>query len=498
MKMRAEKRALDKIYKRRDRYEIPDWQRQEVWSQEKKRKLIDTILRGWKLPKFYFLKTQSDPAEFDVVDGQQRLTAIWEFMDGDLQLSAEAGETFGGRSYAELPDALGDAFDDYEIEYDEITEGRDEDVKEFFQRLQEGLPLTGSERLNSVHSGLRDYCAAAAEHKFFEETTAIANKRYGYFDVMAKVATLEVEGLEAGLRFDDVKPVFERNAKFSSESAVAHRINQALDYLHRLMPRPCSLMRNRTIVQSILTLVCHLEVDAISKDQEKKLAEFIVHFFTELRRQVELGRDATNEDFLAFQRTVNANVRSGARTRQVILLRQLFLRYPEFYSPLANSDQITKGVDASREQLADSIPKLVYRANEIYAAQEGRDLFKATAKTASAQASIRKKIGSLADYKEFIEALYFLFWESTGQRLDAEEKAAFADVNDLRTMLQHDVDHGKHAGKKRKKHGSTFEQYAGVPSPEAADPTVFTLVQINLLSALQEKLGKLVSTLSKG
>ena len=27
MKMVAERRALDKIFKRRDRYEIPDWQR---------------------------------------------------------------------------------------------------------------------------------------------------------------------------------------------------------------------------------------------------------------------------------------------------------------------------------------------------------------------------------------------------------------------------------------------------------------------------------------
>jgi hypothetical protein len=38
MLMRAEKRALDKIYKRRDRYEIPDWQREEVWPREKNRR----------------------------------------------------------------------------------------------------------------------------------------------------------------------------------------------------------------------------------------------------------------------------------------------------------------------------------------------------------------------------------------------------------------------------------------------------------------------------
>jgi hypothetical protein len=147
MEMRSERRALDKIYKRRDRYEIPDWQRQEVWSLDKKRRLIDTILRGWKLPKFYFQKTQENPDEFDVVDGQQRLTAIWEFMDGELNLSSEQAAKFGGVNYTGLPEILSDAFDDYEIEYDEITNATDPEVKEFFQRLQEGLPLTSSEKL---------------------------------------------------------------------------------------------------------------------------------------------------------------------------------------------------------------------------------------------------------------------------------------------------------------------------------------------------------------
>lgn len=74
MKMTTQKRALDKIYKRRDRYEIPDWQREEVWSKPKRQKLIDSILRGWRLPKFHFLKASD--TEYEVVDGQQRLAAI--------------------------------------------------------------------------------------------------------------------------------------------------------------------------------------------------------------------------------------------------------------------------------------------------------------------------------------------------------------------------------------------------------------------------------------
>ena len=63
MEMRSESRALDKIYNRRDRYEIPDWQRDKVWSDDQKQLLIDTIIRGWKIPKFYFAKVSDAPED---------------------------------------------------------------------------------------------------------------------------------------------------------------------------------------------------------------------------------------------------------------------------------------------------------------------------------------------------------------------------------------------------------------------------------------------------
>lgn len=132
MKMISKKRALDKIYKRRDRYEIPDWQREEVWDVGKKQTLVDSILRRWKLPKFYFLKTSEEPEEFEVVDGQQRLTSIFEFFDNELPLSSKSTKLFKGQFYEDLPSATSDAFDDFEIEYDEITEASEQELKDFF------------------------------------------------------------------------------------------------------------------------------------------------------------------------------------------------------------------------------------------------------------------------------------------------------------------------------------------------------------------------------
>ena len=165
MKMTGERRAVDKIFRRRNRYEIPDWQRGDVWDRPKKQRLIDSMLRGWKLPKFYFVKTSDE--EYEVVDGQQRLLAIFEFCSNELPLNQESVKKYGGPLYRELSQKVADSFDDFEVEYDVIEDATDDELKEFFLRLQAGLPLTSSEKLNAVHSKLRDFCRSISEHLFY-------------------------------------------------------------------------------------------------------------------------------------------------------------------------------------------------------------------------------------------------------------------------------------------------------------------------------------------
>jgi Protein of unknown function DUF262 len=493
MKMRSERRAIDKLYKRRDRYEIPDWQREKVWNQKKKQKLIDTILRGWKLPKFYLLKTSSNPEEFEVLDGQQRLSAIWEFFDGDLSLGEESAARFGGVTYDELPDSVSDAFDDYEIEYDEITDALEEDQKEFFQRLQEGLPLTSSEKLNAVHSKLRDYCVKLAKHPFFSETTVVTNKRYAYFDIAAKAMVLEIEGIDSGLRYEDVKAVFDANQKFSGNSAVAKRLEKALDLLHTTFPPAFNSFRNRTIVQSVITLISHLLQSGLTVASSEELRKFIEHFLIELSRQVELGQRATDQDYLTFQRTVNANVRTGSHTRQEILLRKLYRYKPSFFSLLSASQSLSDGVASDIAKTASEIRELIQVTNERYAAKHGTDLFKPTNKTIGALNNIQNTVTDLNEYKKLIENLYFVFREGTGQRLDDQVPESFSDVNDLRTLNEHDVDHGKanKVSAKRKKLSSIFQKYAGVPTPDALDPILFPVAHANILGALVSDLRQL-------
>ncbi len=486
------RRALDKIFKRRNRYEIPDWQRGEVWDLSKKQQLIDSILRGWRLPKLYFVLTSPD--SYEVVDGQQRLTAIYEFFGNELALDDASAKQFGGRLYRDLPVKQSDAFDDFEIDYDEISDAADADLKQFFQRLQAGLPLTSSEKLNAIHSKLRDFCRRLSSHKFMKLSIALADTRLSHFDVLCKVATLEIEGVDAGLRLDDVKSVFESQSTFSSTSAIAKRVTAAMDFLAVAFPRMEARLKNRTIVQSAITFTCQLVATKQHKGLEKKVAAFLRKFLEELGRQVELGQGATDFDYIRFQKTVSANVKGGAKIRSEILLRKAFLFDTDIADAFGPTAVTASGIEQRVAELGTTIAEQIGRVNTAYAAKHGKDLFKATNKTSQALVRLRNPVEDLDAYRSFVADLYFIFKEGVGARLDGNLPASFVDVNVLRTDLQHDLDHGEErkVAAKRKKTGDLFRRFAGADSAEVLDPTRFVLVQANILSAIELDLQNLV------
>ena len=495
MKMTAEKRAIDKIFSRRDRYDIPDWQRDKVWKRPAKQQLIDSILRGWHLPKFYFIK--NGPDTYLVEDGQQRLTAIFEFFSNDLPLSDDSAQKFGFRFYRELRGTKQDKFDDFEIEYDVIEDATEEERKEFFQRLQAGAPLNTSEKLNAVHSNLRDFCKAKANDKFFKERVAIPDTRYAHFDIVAKVMAVEIEGLDVGLRLVDVKKVFEHQASFSKTSARAKLLDSALSILNKAFPSEEKSLRTRTAVQSLLTLTCRLASTKRMDGRERELSSFVRRFFSELSKQVELGQAANDSDYLSFQSSVNANVRSGVRIRHEILLRKLFTLSPNLASVFDPSVIAEAGMSGRIRGLAESISTLVAQVNEKYSGQHGEDLFKATNRTVTAQAVLRQQIANLADYKNFMDSMFFLFWEGPGSRLQSSWPPSFLDIRDLRTGLRHDVDHSDPAKvkNKRKKISAAFARFGGSGSPETMEPTLLAVVQANILGAVEGDLKEILRTI---
>jgi hypothetical protein len=194
---------------------------------------------------------------------------------------------------------------------------------------------------------------------------------------------------------------------------------------------------------------------------------------------------------------VNANVRGGVRTRHNILFRKLLRLDPTFAQVFDQTLVHASGLAGDVKRLGESLASLIEKANAAYGAKNGKDLFKPTNKTVSAIQNIQRPVRNYGEYRNLIGDLYFVFWESVGERLGSDIPASYSDVNALRTDLEHDVDHGKaqKVAAKRKKISKSFQRYSGGSTPSTLDPEQFVVFQVNLLSAIESDTKKVVNGL---
>ena len=82
----------------------PPYQRKSVWTHKDKLFFLDTVFNNFPCPAFYIQKDiSSNETKYNVVDGKQRLTAIFEFYKGKLRLPDNMGdENLNGKKWTDI------------------------------------------------------------------------------------------------------------------------------------------------------------------------------------------------------------------------------------------------------------------------------------------------------------------------------------------------------------------------------------------------------------
>ena len=129
-----------------------------VWPKRAQSHLVETILRGFPIPKMalhQITDLKSLKTVKYVVDGQQRTNAIMGFFRNDLRLSPSL-ETLElqGKTFAELDDEQKSEFLAYRLQFDQFEVAEDDVVREYFRRINAFTsPLTPEERRNANFQG---------------------------------------------------------------------------------------------------------------------------------------------------------------------------------------------------------------------------------------------------------------------------------------------------------------------------------------------------------
>lgn len=127
-----------------------------IWPPGPRTYFVDTILKGFPFPKIYFYEylDRSDRSlKKDIVDGQQRISTIIDFIGDKFSLTGVC-EEYSGMMFSELPDDVQNDFLMYTVFVDVIRNADESEILEMFRRMNAyTLPLNEAEKRHSTFQG---------------------------------------------------------------------------------------------------------------------------------------------------------------------------------------------------------------------------------------------------------------------------------------------------------------------------------------------------------
>ena len=202
--------------------ERPPYQRESaVWSLEKQQLFIDSLLNGYDVPKTYLhdLRGEEPTKVYSIVDGKQRLTAIWDFLADEFALASDfrvepanlpelppaAVAPGGGLRFSELGRAWQGVLRDTYLSVVLIRNATEDDIEELFSRLNNGEPLNAAEKRNAMGGEMVRLIREVAHRPFFTEQLHFSNGRHQHYDLAARFLVLADAQVRAEPELPDLR-----------------------------------------------------------------------------------------------------------------------------------------------------------------------------------------------------------------------------------------------------------------------------------------------------
>ncbi len=164
------------IYKRELLNLNPPYQRRSVWNQEFKDFFIDTLLLNYPAPALFMYEeiNQDGIAKYNVVDGKQRLSTIFDFVDNDFPVSEKALlSELRGKYFDEIDKDFKIKFWNYSFLVEYLPTSDENIINNIFDRINRNVArLTSQELRHAKYSGV--FIST------IEEITDIVNDKFNY------------------------------------------------------------------------------------------------------------------------------------------------------------------------------------------------------------------------------------------------------------------------------------------------------------------------------
>lgn len=245
----------------------PEFQRKLVWNINHKSAFIDTILKGYPFPEIYLSQSGIDfetlKSQQVVVDGQQRLSTIMQYVEGVPEQKWKGIPMFKDLSTDQKNDFL-----NYNVVVRNLQDASEDVVKEVFRRInQTKFNLEQIEIQNALYDG--EFISAAKEivtlNKLenFPVFSDIDISRMSDLNfILLCMSTLLEGGYYAGNKKTE-EFIIRYNDSFEERDNIILRFNNTFDYVKNLSLPQDSIWYRKS---NFFTLVMELLFNSIPQE----------------------------------------------------------------------------------------------------------------------------------------------------------------------------------------------------------------------------------------
>ena len=148
-----------------------EWQREYVWDKRRASRLIESFLIDLPIPVIYLV--MNDENKYEVIDGLQRLTSVFDFLNSRYKLTGlEIKQDLNGCQFNDLPEDLQNKLYDSTLRTFELSQDTSKDLMFLiFERLNTGgVALNEMEIRNCLYRGsLNDLIKELAQSNEFKD-----------------------------------------------------------------------------------------------------------------------------------------------------------------------------------------------------------------------------------------------------------------------------------------------------------------------------------------
>lgn len=211
----------------------PSFQRKLVWNNKHKEAFINTILKNLPFPEVYFADGEIDlkrqRSKTLVVDGQQRLSTIYQYIMGDDSFVIRSIPRFN-----DLTPTQKTNFYDYPVVVRDLSRIEDEKIIEIFKRINSvQYALNAIEIQNALYEG--EFITTAKDimkSSRFEELEILSETEYTRMKDWEYMLTI-MSTLEEGGYFNSTKElephIIKNDEEYSNKLQISNEISDAIN-----------------------------------------------------------------------------------------------------------------------------------------------------------------------------------------------------------------------------------------------------------------------------